>query len=50
MFRVIPNVSSVDVAFGPVFCVEHHQPPGQSLSAAQANWVQYAWASVGLRA
>jgi hypothetical protein len=46
--RVGPNVGLMLVTFGPVFCVEHHHPPGQSLSAAQPNCVQNALASVGL--
>jgi hypothetical protein len=46
--RVGPNVASVVVTFGPVFWVEHHHPPGQSLSAAQPYCVQNELASVGL--
>jgi hypothetical protein len=43
-----PKVAALVVTFGPWFCVEHHHPPGQSLSAAQPYCVQNESASVGL--
>jgi hypothetical protein len=41
-------VDFVLVTLGPRFTVAHHQPPGQSLSAAHPNRVQNELASVGL--